>query len=68
MEFKNLMRKLQLKTAIEIYYNDCEFVNEGTAEQIRKMYAWDRFLANKEIESITINEESKALMITLIRN
>ena len=68
MEFKNLMRKLQLKTPIEIYYNDCEFVNEGTAEQIRKMYAWDWFLANKEIESITINEESKALMITLIRN
>lgn len=68
MKFIDLMKKIHLNTPIEIYYDDCEFVNEGTAEQIRKMYAWEWFLVNKEIESITINEESKALMITLIKN
>ena len=68
MIFKDLMKKIQFCTPIEIYYDDCEFVNEGTAEQIRKMYAWEYFLINKKIESITINEQSKALMITLIRN
>ena len=68
MKFIDLMKKINLNTSIEIYYDDCEFVNEGTAEKIRKMYAWDWFLANKKIESITINEESKALMITLIRD
>ena len=68
MTFKDLMKKIPLNTPIEVYYDDCEFVNQGTAEQIKKMYAWDWFLANKAIESVAINEESKTLMITLIRN
>ena len=68
MKFIDLIKKINLNTSIEIYYNDCEFVNEGTVKQIIKTYAWDWFLANKEIKNITINKESKALMITLIRN
>ena len=68
MKFIELMKKINLNTPIELYYEDCGFLNEGTAEQIKRMYAWEYFFANKEIESITINEESKALMITLIKN
>ena len=65
MKFKDLMKYIQLNTQIEIYYDKCIFINEGTAEQIKRMYAWEWFFMNKEIESITINEESKALMITI---
>ena len=36
MTFKELMKKIHLYTPIEIYYDDCEFVNQGTAEQIKK--------------------------------
>ena len=39
MTFKDLIKKIHLNTPIEIYYNNCEFVNEGTVQQIIKMYA-----------------------------
>lgn len=68
MKFVDLIKKINLNTPIEIYYDDCECVNNGTAEQIRKMYAWDWFFVNKEIESIAINDRTQALMIILIRN
>ena len=68
MIFKDLIKKIHLNTPIEIYYDDCEFVNEGTVQQIIKMYAWDWFLVNKKIESLSINDQTNALMITLIRN
>lgn len=55
MKFIDLMKKINLNTTIEIYYDDCECVNQGTAEQIRKTYAWDRFFVNKEIESIILH-------------
>lgn len=68
MKFIDLMKKINPNTPIEIYYHDCEFVNQGTAREIKRMYAYDWFLAKKEIVYIEINEESKALMITLIKN
>ena len=66
--FKDLMKKITCNPQIEIYYDDCEYVNQGTVENIKRMYAWDYFLCNKKVESITISEETKALMITLWRN
>ena len=68
MKFVDLMKKITFNTPLEIYYDDCEYVNGGTAEEIKKMYAWDWFLANKEIQFIAINDRTQALMITLIRN
>ena len=68
MTFKELIKKVTLSTKIEIYYDDCEFVNEGTTKEIAKTYAYDWFLVNKKVQSISINKDTNALMITLIRN
>lgn len=68
MTFKDLIIKLTNDTLIEIYYDDCEYVNGGTVKQIKKMYAYEWFFINKKIEFISINDRTNALMITLIRN
>ena len=52
-------------TPIELYNEDCTFIEEGYNHEIKKKYDNNEAFLKKEIYDISLNGESEQIMITL---
>lgn len=52
-------------TPIEMYNEDCTFIEEGYNHEIKKKYGNNKEFLSREIYDISLNGESEQIMITL---